>query len=265
MNEGQKSQHLKGEAPDGLHGFFDLDRKDTKGVHVIFPILKQVVPDDFKLIGTGFFIGSFGLFLSAKHVLRDCFDNKKDQKYPICICQFFPNNQFQFRHILWCSSHNISDVAVGLVEPTSGIETNPVLTITTSPPSIGGKVATYAYPKTQVRQADSLQILNFDCAFYDGEIVECFPEGRDKTLLPGPCYQTSMVIHGGASGGPVAGRSGRVFGINSTGVEENNISFLSRIDEVLRLPLPPIRLPNGQEVKAVCLLDLAKAGWIDLD
>ena len=188
MNVGPKIQHFKGDAPDGLHGFFALDRKNTHGIHVIFPILKQVVAGDFQLIGTGFFIGSFGLFLSAKHVLRDCFDDNKDEKYPICICQFFPNNQYQLRNILWCSSHYISDVAVGLVEPTSRIESTPVLTITTSPPSIGGKVATFAYPKTQqVRQDDYVQILNLDGAFSDGEIVDYFPNGRDKTLNPEPC------------------------------------------------------------------------------
>ena len=81
MDEYQESEFLKGEAPDGLHGFIDRDGNDAQGTHAIFPILKQIEGRDFKLIGTGFFISSFGLFLSAKHVLRDCFDDSNSEKY----------------------------------------------------------------------------------------------------------------------------------------------------------------------------------------
>ncbi len=264
MGENKTNESLKGERPEGHHDFMDLDGKDTQGDHVIFPILRQITEDNLRLIGTGFFIGNFGLFLSAKHVLRDCFDNHNNQKYPICICQFFPNNQYRFRNILWCSSHHISDVAIGLVEPENEVSLNPVLQLTTSPPALRDTVATYAYPKTKILKNDIGQTFNFNAAFYDGEIMEYLPNGRDQTMLPGPCYQTSMVIHSGASGGPVAGKPGRVFGINSTGFEGDNISYLSRIDEVLHLQLPHFQLPNGQEENSCCLIELAKAGWIDL-
>jgi len=263
--ESQKVNRLKGEVPDGMHNFIDLDGNDSQGPHAIFPILKQVEGRDFKLIGTGFFISCFGLFLSAKHVLRDCFDDNNSEKYPICICQFFPRNQYRLRNIHWCSSHHRYDVAVALVEPDNGSAFNPCMQITTSPPAIGSKVVTYAYPKTEIRNSDFRQILNFEAAFYDGEIVRRFPGGRDRVMRPEPCYQTSMVIHNGASGGPVVGKSGKVFGINSTSFEGDTVSFPSRIDEVLRLQLPHFQLPSGQEIEGVNILDLAQSGWIDLE
>jgi len=46
-----------------------------------------------------------------------------------------------------------------------------------------------------------------------------------------------MVIHHGASGGPVAGPSGRVFGINSTGFDGTEDFYISRIDEILLLEI----------------------------
>ena len=256
----------QGEATAGRHRFIDLDGNNTSGHQVIFPILKQVLGGTFQLIGTGFFVSSCGLFASAKHVLLDCFDESGDQKYPICIVQFLPDNQFQFRHILWCSSHNTADVAIGLVEPTRDNEPNAALTLSTSSSSIGGTVATYAYPKTEISQDDYAQVLNFKAAFYDGQLVEYLSNGRDRVLLPGPCYRTSMVIHGGASGGPVMGASGRVLGINSTGYDgQCDISFVSRIDEVLHLKIPSIKFPSGQEVSSVTILDLVRAGWVDLE
>jgi len=248
------------------HRFLDLDGTDTRGHQVIFPILKQVKGDSLELIGTGFFICSAGLFASAKHVLRDCFDEKGNQKYPVCLLHFLPNNQYLFRHILWCSSHPTADVAIGLAAPSAEVESNGVLMLTTSSPTMGETVVTYAYPRTEIKQVGTLEILNFKPAFYEGRVVDFFPKGRDHCLLPGPCYQTSMVIDGGASGGPVVGESGRVFALNSTGWDGvPDISFVSRIEEIFQLGIPFINLPSGQEVESAIAQDLANAGWIDVE
>jgi hypothetical protein len=264
MGNSQNRQSLKGEASCRQYGFLDLDGNNTKGNQVIFPILKQTDAGAFRLLGTGFFIASFGLFISAKHVLRDCFDQSGMQRFPICILQIFPDNHYRYRNILWCSSHNTADVAVALAEPWEDDLLNPCLPLTTSPPPIGETVATYAYPQGQIKEENFLQILNIKDAFFDGQIVEFLPNGRDQSMLPGPCYQTSIVLHGGASGGPVVGKSGRVFGVNSTGFDDDKISYLSRINEILRLPLPHLRLPNEQVITSSCILDLSNAGWIDL-
>lgn len=85
-----------------------------------------------------------------------------------------------------------------------------------------------------------------------------------KTVKIGPCDETSMVLHGGASGGPVVGKAGNVFAVNSTGFDDDDISYLSPINEVLRLPLPNLKLPNKQEIASTCISDLANAGWVDM-
>jgi hypothetical protein len=83
----------------------------------------------------------------------------------------------------------------------------------------GDLVATYAYQSTIIQSAETGQLFSFNPEFYEGRIVGYLANGRDRVMLPGPCYRTDMVIHHGASGGPVADPSGRVFGINSTGFD----------------------------------------------
>jgi hypothetical protein len=270
MVEGNKGiERLAGEASPGLHSFIDLDGSNTLGHQVIFPILKQVDEDRLELIGTGFFISVNGLFVSAKHVLRDPFDSAGNQKYPICMIHFLPDNSYKFRNILWCSSHNTADIAIGLAEPVENSETreplrNAVLTLTTSAPALGETIITYAYPKHRIGNWERKQILEFHPSFYEGQILEPLPHGRGK--LPGSGYQTNIHIHGGASGGPVVGKSSRVFAINCSSFDgAPDISSVSRIDEILALEIRDARLPDGQEIPSATIADLARAGWVDFD
>ena len=53
-----------------------------------------------------------------------------------------------------------------------------------------------------------------------------------------------MVIRGGASGGPVVGQNGRAFAVNSTGLEDDFVSFVSPVSEVLDLSLPGTWCPE---------------------
>jgi len=101
----------------------------------------------------------------------------------------------------------------------------------------GDLVATYAYPNAIIQSAETGQLLSFNPEFYEGRIVEYLANGRDRVMLPGPCYRTDMVIHHGTSGGPVAGPSGRVFGINSTGFDGTDDFYVSRIDEIFSLEI----------------------------
>ena len=264
-----ESKHLAGEATPGLHGFSDPEGNTVHGFEAIFPIVRQIDEDCLELVGTGFFINENGLFVSAKHVLLEPFDQNSNQTHPIALLHLWPNYEYLIRHITWCSSHNTADVAIGFVEPEASPVTNAslrnkVLTLTTSSPRIGETVVTYAYPKTRVEQIGSKQVLNLKPAFYDGKLEEYLPNGEG--LLKGPCYRTNIFIHGGASGGPVVGKFGRVFAINSASFNgAENTSCVSRIDEIIGLEVCNLKLSNGQEVKSTTVLELAHCGWIDFD
>jgi hypothetical protein len=235
--------------------------------HAIFPIVRYDTGGRMDLLGTGFFITTNGLFVTARHVLMGTFDENHRQRYPIGIIQFLGDNVCIQRPILRCGYNSIADVAVGVVAPmnrnSDGIPlTNPVFTLTLLKPGLNVRVVTCAYPKhANFIHPDGSQQINFVPSYYDGQIQNYFPLGRDRVLLPGPCYQTTMTIHGGASGGPVFSPNGLVFGVNSTGFDGTDLSFVSRIHEIFALSIDDVVIDAGVP-RSVSIIELAKAGHI---
>ena len=139
----------------------------------------------------------------------------------------------------------------------------PRATLTTAPPAIGDIVSTYAYPNTSIKNIAGKVRAYFEAHFYEGRLEEFLPDGRDRVLLPSPCYRTSYVTHGGASGGPVAGPSGKVFAVNSTGWHGESMSFVTRINEIL--PLEVNVMDDTGVTRAMTILEMAEKGWVAFD
>jgi len=239
---------LAGEAAPGSVGLRTLDGRIGNPGHAIFPIYK-VVNKLVHLIGTGFFISDNGLFGSAKHVLMDPFDEDGRAKYGIGLFQFIENNIYIPRPILRFSAHPIADVAVGVAAPMQNNKINqplknPYVFLDFKEVPVGSRAVTYAYPRFSSTRENDSQEIQFNPTYYDGYIKEYLPNGRDKVFLPGPCYQTSIHMHGGASGGPVFGPDGLAFGINSTGIDGTDISYVSRMSDILHLQIDDV-LVNG--------------------
>ena len=89
-----------------------------------------------------------------------------------------------------------------------------------------------------------------------GEIIDFHEEG--SPVVRNRCYQTTMLIEHGASGGPVL-KNDLVIGINSSGMEvmENEIpiSFVTPIDLILDLSVP-----NGKGT--ITIKELVEGGSI---
>jgi hypothetical protein len=232
---------------------------------VIFPIVQQEPNGLFRLIGTGFFITDDGLFASAKHVLLDVIDEAGNQTAPIGLVQFLPGDHYLLRPILRCVSHDLADVAVGVAAPitdnTGAPLKNKLLTLSTEHSLVGAPVATYAYPKTVFR-GERPQELHFYPAYFEGRIEAYFASGRDRVVMPAPCFQTSMHVHGGASGGPVFGPNGAALGINSTGYDGTDCSFVSRIADILPLRVSGLITPRSSSSRDVVVQELADDGFV---
>jgi len=257
---------LPGEAPRTAFRAVDGNGETVEPNEVIFPIVRQEAGGRFRLIGTGFFITDNGLFASAKHVLLDVIDEKGNQTALIRLIQFLPGDHYVLRPILRCVSHEIADVAVGVAasvteDSSSAPLKNKLLTLTTKHPTLGSPVATYAYPKTVFR-GDRPQELHFYPTYFDGQIEEYFPSGRDRVLMPAPCFHTSMHVHGGASGGPVVGADGAAFGINSTGSDGTNWSAVSCVADILPLRVPGVVTPRSSSGSGVSIRELADDGFV---
>jgi hypothetical protein len=205
--------------------------------------------------------------VSAKHVLTAAVDLKTgEQLFPVGILHFKGDGTYLIRPILRFTIHPTADVAVATAAPMNRNSdgaplTNAALTIHRGIIDVAAHVTTFAYPRYATTMTDAGQIMNVMPAWYDGEITEYLPDGRDRVLLPGPCYRTNIVIHHGASGGPVFSRLGTVFGLNSTGWDGTDDSYVSSIVPVLNLSVEDVAM-NGQPAGRVSVADIAKAGFI---
>jgi Trypsin-like peptidase domain len=257
---------LYGQAPSDRYSAQTADGTQTDISQTIFPIVTQGQDGLFVAIGTGFFVAENGIFVTAAHVVKAILDEQGNVTGPFGIFQFLPGDKFFIRPIHRTTRHSIADIAVGVAAPTHHNTTgapmpNKILTLAANPPSVGSLVCTYAYQKTDI-QPGTPQIVRFNPGFFEGVLTEHHPQGRDKVLLPGPCFRTTMVIHGGASGGPVIGPNGTVFAVNSTGVEGEALSHVSCISEVLDLAIPDAILPGSPIQRITTLRELAECGFV---
>lgn len=261
---------LGGEANQEYFKAYDGNGLSTDAGEAIFPIIKQnIQTNQFSLVGTGFFITSTSLLMTAKHVLQDVISDQKAVG-PIGMLHFLPNNEYKIRSITQGFWFEHSDVAVAQLDQlvhkeTKAVLHNKLLKLSTSKPLINDIVFTFAYPGSEFSMEDSSQKLVLCPSFYEGKLIKYFPRGRDRTMLPNPCWQTDIYIYGGASGGPVFNSKGAVIGINSTSLNiAPNCSHISTIEHALSIEVSGLKI-NGNARTKFSLKELGELRIISID
>jgi S1-C subfamily serine protease len=188
---------------------------------------------DVRFLGTGFFIWSGGLLITARHILDDV-RNDRMQLDCIWAVHVLRNKTFYIRNFRKSYENKKSDIAVvALDQPqhnvTREVLPNTSLCLFPEMPKVGDIVFTAAYPRTTVlNSGKSTARIQLDR--YDGRVAEVYPNGRDRSILPGPSFRTDMHVHAGASGGPVFNANGLVIGINTSSLSsDTSVSFISSI------------------------------------
>ncbi len=263
----EKPEAKVGAAPQGLFKAIDGNGYAIDPGKAICPIFRQENDNSLKLIGTGFYVSNNGIFITAAHVLKDVVSEDGEQERAIVVFDFSNKNQYIIRNLLRGIVKNQSDVGVGMCREMEHKTSkkkllNKILCLSKNSPKVGDKIFTYAYPNTVHRKTDKEEI-HLNPLFYEGEMTDSFPNGRDSVFLPSKCYQTSITIHGGASGGPVFNSKGHVIGINSTGFEGcNDVSFISSIEDAFEISLPDIKLSETDPAKSYTIRELQRLGHI---
>ena len=80
-----------------------------------------------------------------------------------------------------------------------------------------------------------------------GEVIEVWPRGRDRLMLPSASFAVNCPAFGGMSGGPVFDEGGHLMGVVSSSSEGDEIAYVSHIWPVLLAriePRWPLSLPQ---------------------
>ena len=218
----------------------------------VFPIIKALYYNDgteiHKLVGTGFFLNSKGLFFSARHVFegRDSVLDLEDAKSlaVYCVHSVHIKGKPVARYIDLTSLkiRNDTDIAAGYVEMNQFGKGDSSITeeeirntayfnyATVKDIPIGTEIWTVAYPLAVVNTLKDGGVHIYSKSdMYKGKITKHYPVRRDSCLITWPCYETDMEIKGGASGGPVfiSGSGGVAFAVNCTGTDPHCVSHVS--------------------------------------
>lgn len=231
--------HLKGETPHSEYGFERHGGELSEGAEYVFPLFKAGADGVSELVGTVFFINRHGVFCTAKHVIEDILDKDLNQTHSLYTCQLdSKQKKYWLRKVNTVSMHEVADIAVGVLDPViegDGILENGHLIINVTNPPVGAEVSTYAHPQTSVENGEAGPRIYVAAKDFAGRVVEHYSPIRDRIRMPYRCFQTSINVYGGASGGPVF-YEGTVVGVNTSSFDGcADCSFITPIGYIFDL------------------------------
>ncbi|GEP93712.1 Trypsin-like peptidase domain-containing protein [Chitinophaga terrae (ex Kim and Jung 2007)] len=228
----------------------------------IFPLITfDPQKKDFRCLGTGFFIHPYGGFVTAKHVFIKPDGTHQPTLYGVQSLEDGTRIVRELKHLV---VHPNADIAIGFLgdaKNNDAFNKNPVpasaFQLSFASPNIGDEILTYAYPLTQSEWLDDdNKQFTFQGRESAGKVEEYHKDGF--LSLKNACYQTSMRIDGGASGGPVM-KGAYVIGVNSTGMDfgDDAISCITPVSF-----LQDLAVPSGDRL--VSIPELINAGFISV-
>ncbi len=260
---------LMGVSPEGDFWTTNQNGERVNPSTAVFPILKLSKTGVYSLVGAGFFVGPQGIFATASHVMDEFISSDGSADGMPIIIQVVEGDSYVQRPILNVHKHPIADICIGRVcsmtSASRGDLENPVARLSAKVPHVGELVVTYAYPRSVFQPGEVKQAGYLWGEFFKGKVQEHFLQGRDKVMLPGPCLQTSIFIHGGASGGPVFNAEGLVVGVNSTGYEDEGLSFITPLYLIKDLKVEGMLTSIDAKESFTTVVELLNIGMISFD
>jgi hypothetical protein len=243
-------------------------------------VLPVVVVSEAELhiIGTAFSVGIAGLLITARHVAEEALslcgeiqDSWVATVYTVPghdstgTSQIFTN----LTHASTVHYHPEFDLAVmisrwdhnGVIVPLPGLALDCTL------PLSGERLLALGYIRATIkRESNEAGSITYEIeqslVASEGHVTQLYPNGRDSGMLPFPCFETSVRMDPGMSGGPViSGVTGGVCGVVCSGLQEDAqrtfVSFASVAGLILGLEDPSQEPP-------LHLYEHARSGQIHL-
>ena len=253
------------------------------------------------LIGSGFFISTNGLFVTAKHVIRDNMNNEENEIGGIGALLLDANNFGQYLPLVWSSWHPVKDIAVSDTRPRFSGDGQPITTeclpLSIVEPAKGSTITSRFFchsdraisDKDLVLREEPRTIVKFELEHIflggqngtpyttagflkslvgsqdrTGQLRKHYRPVRDSVMLPFPVFESDLAIPGSGSGGPVFNELGKVIGINTTGIPGSDISHHTSISELLELQAR-VTVSGSPEHYLARVGDLARTGRLPIE
>lgn len=245
-------------------------------------------------LGTCFVISHEGLLLTAKHVVAEAWANRErkqnadgswkeaTQLYAIVMTNE-PHEREDGTYFggLWPIDKVYFDARYDLAAGFLRRGTRnsrpydfPAFTLNIDVPMLGARVLGVGYYQMiggELRAGeDGKEAMPYTArtAHSEGTIIEVFPEGRDKGMLPFPCYRVDTRFDGGMSGGPVFNAKGNVCGIicsssPPTVDDPRHVSYVSMLFPAMMLQLAASL--DESSPRLITLYELAQKGIVAID
>lgn len=214
---------------------FKHEQSDASAPHALLAL--RLVIDLFtpqaRAIGSATVIGA-DLLATAKHVIEDLFVAGESEKFQttshgIHALQVLPGGAnyviWPVIKVEWIKTADLALLTLDKMPLIShDLQQRPGLIlprINALEPERGSTVAAFGYhlSKVSVDATGQHTTVDDEAMTSTGVVRKIYPDGRDRTFMPYPCYQVSARFDAGMSGGPVLDESGALCGIVSSGIQ----------------------------------------------
>lgn len=221
----------------------------------VFPILKELSKGRLLVVGTGFYLTRYGMFITAKHVVEELVDWKKKEIGISFVCHVPNETEVHLRRIRNATLLDDFDLAICQADNfMDKVPERPLLNmrpgLSTKIPEPGESLITYAYPENETLDFTlDGNIPGIQCDFYRGKLLR-YVSNSENPSIPYPHFETSIKLKSGSSGGPVF-CGGYIIGVNCRGWdfsdednEDQNLSYIVPISHLLSVEVELHQLPN---------------------
>ncbi|MFO1119597.1 MAG: hypothetical protein U1E38_05640 [Rhodospirillales bacterium] len=162
----------------------------------------------------------------------------------------------------------MADIALAVVDGASMASGcllgNEAFSLSLGTPRAGSLIGTWSYTNSTFNFLNGRNIVSLDPSFSYGYLQSYHPNGRDRVMMPFPCYGGTIPSQGGASGGPVADvATGKIFAINCTGFSGTDISYYTSLLCSLPLSVSDVEI-MGKYHNEITVAELAELGCVNI-